>query len=532
MPRSSYSPVLMIALDAADASLIERWTADGTLPNLARLRERGAYGRMASTADWLAGTPWPSFYTGTLPPEHGFLFHVQWRPDRMCHDRPRNDWLPLTPFYRRFGHHGKRTVAIDVPITYGVGPEDDFDGVEVTSWSTHDKIGRTSAYPPGTMKRIRRRFGREPITIEAGGPQRQGALLRLRDRLVSSVERQTALATLLMREQRWDFFLLALGAAHRGGHKLWDRSSIKGDLRPENEERYDTALRDIYVACDEAVGRLVAQAGPDVTVLVCALHGMATTNSRFHMTPMMLERVLSVGESATAARAMPGISSIGLQRLRSALPLGFRTALKSRLPERLQDRLTMYWQGTDKRDWSRTRAFCLMGDLQALVHVNLRGREAAGIVEPGQEYEQLLNEISDGLMSFVDADTGEPVVKRIGRGNELYPDARRRRVQPDLIIDWADGSVLGHRAFTSPRFGTVDWPTPGHPLDGRGGHHVSQGWLLAVGESIEPGTRIENAHSHDLNATIHALLDVPRPDYMRGCALEAICGARDDGALE
>ncbi len=32
MVRSSCTPVLMIALDAAESTLIERWTADGTMP--------------------------------------------------------------------------------------------------------------------------------------------------------------------------------------------------------------------------------------------------------------------------------------------------------------------------------------------------------------------------------------------------------------------------------------------------------------------------------------------------------------------
>ena len=42
--------LLAIGLDAAEPSLIERWIADGTLPNLRRLRQAGAYRRLASSA--------------------------------------------------------------------------------------------------------------------------------------------------------------------------------------------------------------------------------------------------------------------------------------------------------------------------------------------------------------------------------------------------------------------------------------------------------------------------------------------------
>ena len=521
MSQSSGNPVLMIALDAAESTLIERWTADGTMPHLQRLRERGAYGRMASTADWLAGTPWPSFYTGTLPPEHGFLFHLQWRPDIMRHDRPRQAWLPMTPFYRAFSQHGRRTIAIDVPITYELAPDARYDGIEVTSWSTHDKIGRTTAHPPGTMKWINRRFGREPITLEAVGTCPAKALLRTRDELVRSAHLQADLCAALMARGRWDFAILALGAPHRGGHKLWDRTSITGDLAPQDESAYDRALRDVYVACDEAIGRLVKQAGGGVTVLVCAMHGMRDNYSRFDLTPVMLDRILAGGKPAARAASKPPHAL--LRQLRNAVPVELRTSLKSRLPEGVQDALSRFWRPHDKKDWSRTPAFCLMGDLQALVQINLKGRERDGIVEPGAEYEQRLDQIAEGLRTFVDADTGQPLIKRIGRGNELYPEATHRRVQPDLILDWAETAACLHRAITSTQYGTLDWPAPGRPLDGRSGHHVSEGWLLAVGEGIVPGTTIGSAHSHDLNATIHALLGVPRPDHMRGRVLDAIC---------
>jgi len=206
------------------------------------------------------------------------------------------------------------------------------------------------------------------------------------------------------------------------------------------------------------------------------------------------------------------------------VPIRVRNEIKARLPESAQDTLSRFWRSNDKNDWSRTPAFCLMGDLQALVHINLRGRERDGIVEPGQEYEQLLTEISEGIVSFVDGDTGEPIVKRLARGNQLYPEAHHRKVQPDLIVDWAETPSRLHRTLTSPRYGTIPWPKPGQPLDGRSGHHVPDGWLLAVGEHIDAGLSLQRLHSHDLNATIHALLGVPQPEGMRGQVLPELVG--------
>src|SRR5688572_29121305 len=91
--------VLMIALDAAEPSLVERWIREDRLPNLARLRERGGYGRLASSADLLAGSIWPSFHTGTLPGDHAHHHFIQWNKERMALVRPTSNWLPQPVFW-------------------------------------------------------------------------------------------------------------------------------------------------------------------------------------------------------------------------------------------------------------------------------------------------------------------------------------------------------------------------------------------------------------------------------------------------
>lgn len=500
--------VLAIAIDAAEWTLVERWARDGTMPNMKRLYEKGARGRLISTVDWLAGTPWPSFYTGSYPPDHGFLFHLQWRPATMRHERPSNDWLPMTPFYRRFGEFGKRVIAIDVPITYA---PDSLNGIELTSWSTHDKLTPPTAYPREELEWISKEIGTEPITIEQGGLQGIDSLLKLRDEMIGSARRQAALCERLMAREPWDFSIVALGAAHRAGHKLWDRSSV-ASVTDEQGAEYDRALRDVYVACDETVGRIVSAAGPDTTVLCFALHGMETNRSRFDLVPEMLERVLAEGEpDGRQSRARSRLGG-----LRSSVPVEWRSAVKQRLPPGWQDHLSKFWRGVDDKDWSRTPAFPLMGDLQALVQINLRGREKEGIVEPGKEYDELCERIAEGLLTFKDVDTGQRAVQDIGFGLELYPDSRYEVGIPDLVIRWPETPAKTLRAVVSERFGTVDWPSPGRPLDGRSGHHGPQGWVIAVGEHIEAGRDLGSVSAYDFNATIHDLMGVPQPDRMLG----------------
>jgi predicted AlkP superfamily phosphohydrolase/phosphomutase len=288
-------------------------------------------------------------------------------------------------------------------------------------------------------------------------------------------------------------------------------------MTPDEATEYDRALRDVYVACDEAVGRIVRAAG-DATVLCFALHGMGDNTSRFDLVPPMLDLVLRdrgfLGGAPKHERP--------LSVLRNAVPVEWRTAVKNRLPGGVQDTLSRFWRGVDDKDWSTTPAFTLMGDLQGLVQINLRGREAKGIVEPGREYEDLCDRITEGLMSFRDLDTGERVVDQIGRGDELYPEARYDVGLPDLVIRFNDKPARFHRKVVSERFGAVDWPCPGRPLDGRSGHHGPQGWLIAAGEHIRAGADFGAPSVFDLNATIHELVGVPRREPALGSAIGAL----------
>src|SRR5262249_2622012 len=152
-------------------------------------------------------------------------------------------------------------------------------------------VGPTASHPPTVLKWVNREIGKEPIKIEEGGIQKVGSLLKLRDHLIESTRREAALCEALMAREPWDFFLIGMGAAHRGGHKLWDRSGARSMTSDEATE-YDRALRNVYVACDQAIGRIIKAAGPDVTVLCFALHGMGENNSRFDLVPRMLELIL------------------------------------------------------------------------------------------------------------------------------------------------------------------------------------------------------------------------------------------------
>jgi predicted AlkP superfamily phosphohydrolase/phosphomutase len=189
--------------------------------------------------------------------------------------------------------------------------------------------------------------------------------------------------------------------------------------------------------------------------------------------------------------------------------------VKRILPIPVQDRLTLLWR-TGGIDWNTTKAFAAFCDLDGYIRINLRGREPSGIVEPGAEYDELCEQIVEGLRTFVDGDTGEPVVDAVARLDELYPEGRMCHHLPDLMIRWSPRPAAKHRVIRSTRYGTIPWPTPGHHPQGRSGNHRPDGFFVARGDRIQPETPIEDAHILDLVPTAYSLLDLPVPGHLPG----------------
>ncbi len=498
--------VLMIGLDAGEPSLIERWTADGSLPNLARLKAAGVYGRLASSAEWLVGSPWPSFYTSSTPADHGFYHYLLWHPERMATVRPTDGVLPMRPFWRDLGA-AARVLAVDVPLTYRAEP---FNGVEIAGYGTHETLIGAASSPPERLAAISREFGAPVRLHEIYDLSQPKDLLRERDDMLAVTAQVTDMAAALMRRERFDLGIVCYVAPHRVGHRVWNLTGLAREPSPADHAEIEDALRQTYIACDRAIGRLAEAAGPDATVIAFSVHGMGENTCRTELLEEMLDRVLT---GRDAPRTVPGKTG-AVKRLRELVPVTWRHELKRHLPQALQDRLTAFWR-TGGVDWSRTRAVSLLADLQGYIRINLRGREAQGVVEPGEEYERLCAEISAGLETFVDADTREPVVAAIGRPRDLFGDGERVDRLPDLLVNWCAMPASRHRALESPRYGRVAWPTPGLAFTGRSGNHRPEGFLAAAGPGIGSAT-LDGAHVMDLAPTVCALLGVPPPARMKG----------------
>ncbi len=98
-------------------------------------------------------------------------------------------------------------------------------------------------------------------------------------------------------------------------------------------------------------------------------------------------------------------------------------------------------------DWSKTRAYALgLGQ----IYVNLEGREKKGIVKPGAEYQQLVKEIQEKLVAYVDEETGEHPVAHVFSRDEAYGT-----YDPELIPDMIPSNSEGYRVGWQDSLGGI-----------------------------------------------------------------------------
>src|SRR5580658_2042238 len=103
-----------------------------------------------------------------------------------------------------------------------------------------------------------------------------------------------------------------------------------------------------------------------------------------------------------------------------------------------------YFEGVD---WSRTRAYCL--GLSGM-YLNLRGREAQGIVAPGCEAETLKAELMAKLSGLRDEEREEIAIRRVYATDQLYRGPYLEAA-PDLIA----GFNAGYRVSWEAAIGQV-----------------------------------------------------------------------------
>jgi predicted AlkP superfamily phosphohydrolase/phosphomutase len=506
--------VLVIGLDAAEATLIERWALAGDLPTFDRLSRCGRVMRLDDNPlEALPEAIWHELHTGIHAHELGRYYVPQQIHTGESRARPIvAGEIDSSQFYWSIASAAGRRAAVIDPVHAVRVPN--FNGVQLFEFGLHDRHFAVASDPPELLRELRSRYGDYPV----GSCDDHGATKEGYRALCANLERGVALKEQivcdLLRQGSWDLLCATFAESHCVGHQFWhfqDPCHPRHD--PDAPEDLRLAMNRVYRCLDAAVGRLIEQAGPDALVLVVASHGMGLYVGGYQLLPELLLRMGLSTTRAAASRAARRAVRFTYHWLRGRVGLfGHRRPFTGALvggPVR-----DFFGTPVDGLQSSTAKAVTVLNNRVGAIRLNLRGREPRGCVEPGAEADAVLAAIREELERLEHRPSGERMVKRVVTAQEIFGRDRHPDV-PDLMVVFR--TDLGQlEACWSPRFGLIKRPlfTPKKP---RTGDHTTESrlWLSGPGASVGEG----RASSRDLAPTVLAALRVPVPPAMAGQSL-------------
>ncbi|MEX2648802.1 MAG: alkaline phosphatase family protein [Alphaproteobacteria bacterium] len=479
--------VAVIGLDSLDPTLIRVWAHNGVMPTFGRLFRDAAWSLSQTPDAFYVGAVWPSLTMSVNALRHGRYCYSQLRPGSY-----RNAWHWVTELKREhFWSHlsiaGRRVAIFDVPKSK---PSAALNGTEIIDWGTHDpeRLG-FMASPNGTAEHIRRHYGKEPVgSCDNVGPGAGAAadfVAHLHQRLAS----KEAIARDILSDESWDFAAVGFAESHCVGHRLW---SVHDTAHPRHDRAVAAAIgdpiRDVYAALDAALGRLLERIPPDISVLVVASHGIGPHYDGTHLMKEVLKRI-----------------NRGLPHGRIPMPsleplLGFAA-----VPTEGNWRSTLRSIKTGAERSIEKSFFIPNNEAFLGVRVNLIGREPAGRIRPGDEFEGYTDALIDELALLTNGPDGPPAFLRVARTRDLY-GVDDIGTFPDIVAEWVRSGP--YNSLNSAMIGAVHGRYDGV----RTGDHVPNGLVFALGPGMPTGAQADVAHI-DLGPSVANLLGVAPADW-------------------
>jgi predicted AlkP superfamily phosphohydrolase/phosphomutase len=495
--------VLAVVLDAADAALLRRWVRAGELPVLAHMMEEGAGAKLESPAAVMPEAAWPTLTTGTNTGSHGVY---NWRPVRPgTYQRTRQPpatWRKTFWDLLRDALPEARAVVLDPPFSAPLG---DDRITEIVGWGERGAV-RHASWPPGLLDEIIQRHGPFPSWTADDyirWPLEERRLLRA---LEDAIERRTTILIELLGRAEWDVGFACYYELHDGGHAFFRYVNPGAGDNARRTSFGEDALLRLYKAADTGLGRLRESVGDDVDLLVCSGKGFRPNTNGEGVLPKVLEGLgyqvpRSVSDGSRRIEVARGF-------VRALAPRPLRRKIFGRMSWEERDRiLERLW--IESVDWARSRAFAEPDLGNGWIRLNVRGREPEGLVEPGDEYEHLLAELTDELRRLTHPATGAPAVERVIPCEELAPGPNSKML-PDLVVAWTHDVLLD--AVHHPKLGTVrermkDLPTS---------EHTGDAFVIGSGPRFRPGATTDNGHLADIAPTVLHLAGAALPNDMDG----------------
>jgi predicted AlkP superfamily phosphohydrolase/phosphomutase len=489
--------VLIIGLDGGTWDVMDDYLLENHMPNLNRLKREGYSGILKSTNPWITPPAWTTCITGCNPAKHGIAGF-----QRYCFEE---DSLEITTssdclvpnMWQELSRQGYKVASINVPWTY---PCQEINGIIVAGYGCPG-VQADFTYPAGFKKRLLERIRDYDIRGD-WEDWKPGNSFEKFDENVARVERsyeqKLEAAQLVSEEVDWDVLMVELQDIDMMEHRLW--TYLSKYTRDQHAAERDRLFRS-FAKLDEVIGRLLGLASDEEQMVVTVSdHGFGDRLGDIKPNTLLYRWGYLKFRSPISRRVNKEIRHLR-HKLSSFLLLA-------------KDR-SMYFD-TNRLgrlvDLKRSKAVVMHMSVNGYLYVNLRGRQRGGIVEPGAEYENLIEDLRRRFESAVSPHTGERLFAAVATPAELY---KTHVVDPERFGDLI---LVSEPKYRISLLGNKhDYVKRAHK-HATEGHHHPDGIFSFSGTNIKRASN-KVADISDIAPTVYAALGAKLPTYMDGMVL-------------
>jgi predicted AlkP superfamily phosphohydrolase/phosphomutase len=482
----------VVGLDGASWLLVEPWIEAGELPNLAALRESGAYSTSRSCLPPVTFPNWKCYSSGKDPGGFGVFWfeHVDLAEGRI--EVADGSDFRTAELWDYLNDEGLSAGVVNMPTMY---PPREIDGVIVCGGpdaveGEYRSIDSGYTYPPELADRLEAEYGYRvhPDPLLSSNDERGAEV----DAILDAIDSRFAVALDLFEGEDLDFCHVTLFYLNVLQHFFWD----------------DEPTLLAWRLVDEWLGRLADL--EDTNLLLMSDHGSAPTTTEFYVNEWLAEN----GYQARTRTVEDALQRVGVDRenvLRLAKRAGVVDLLAAAVPQRIQQ-LVPQRDGVKRGrkleaiDLARTKA---VASGQGPIYLN-----------PAFDVEAVREALIADLRAVADAEG--PLFTAVHRGEDVYTGPYVSEA-PEVVVDQRPGvhvndGVGGGSIATGP--------------DRWAAENTPHGIFVASGPDVAARGRLEETSILDIAPTVLAAAGCDVPTDVRGEVLDVFERAPDVGRRE
>ncbi|CAK2440329.1 Phosphodiesterase [Vibrio crassostreae] len=458
MGSTTHLKLLVIGIDGASESVINKMLSQGKLPNFEKLKRSSSYGKLLSTFPPHTAPGWASMFTGVEPGGHGIFQFWDTQPsDYKLRNMNSSDYQ-REPIWHTLERHGLKVGVNNVPMTH---PPVELNGGYMISWPLSTTISYTAP------KELKNELLKQDLHYQSDIVTMYRGQSDYCEQTSDFIQKRAETCVYLQQTRPVDAMFVVFTEVDRVSHYYW------GD----NDEPSEV-IEQCYQKMDNAIATLLQLADDETLVIVSSDHGFGRCEADFNVHEALEQQGL------LKTKFVPGEDVSNHVHHDDSVAGNW-------LESSISYRRVINWEQT---------YFYMPTPGCFGINVNLKGRELGGIVDV-EELNEYVKKLEQVISSY--SYQGKPCFTLVKSG-DVYSGVLANKA-PDYLIIPNSFNIM-----PTPNLTTKVWSSPSQK-----GVHFPDGILLVSGSTFPKDSKLF-ARIEDVYPIILAHLNLPVPEPIDG----------------